>query len=291
MGAQYGFSCGDIVIVFEGGLISIIRIDVVSFWLILILYPLCLYYTWQMPFFTGASGAFSAISLPADYIVSLVVLTMFSYISAPWYAQKIMAAKGPKTAYWAVVWAAIIICLLYGCVVYISGLLGEKGYVLEYPDLSLPYIIRYALPAWTQGAAYAVLFAVGATTLAGVWSAMMTFLVRKKTPDQNKYIVPRQTILLTLLCSFCSLLGANLFVDNVLHKMILANIPVVAVSFSLLAGFYWRGASCVGAYASIATGIAWGIGCYMFYGEGGGVYVAVGYLWYTPHFSHGVYGV
>jgi len=49
--------------------------------------------------------------------------------------------------------------------------------------------------------------------------------------------------------------------------MLLANIPIVALSFALLAGFYWRRAKRISVYLSTITGIIWGIFCYLYYGE------------------------
>ena len=52
--------------------------------------------------------------------------------------------------------------------------------------------------------------------------------------------------------------------------MILANIPVAALSFALLAGFYWPGATAAGAWASVTVGIVWGVGAFLLVGEAGG---------------------
>ena len=43
---------------------------------------------------------------------------------------------------------------------------------------------------------------------------------------------------LTALFAICSLILSNCLIDKILDKLILANIPVAALSFSLLAGFY-----------------------------------------------------
>jgi Na+/proline symporter len=56
--------------------------------------------------------------------------------------------------------------------------------------------------------------------------------------------------------------------------MILVNIPIAALSFALLAGFYWKRVSRAGAWASVLVGIAWAVGCYAYFGEQGG------YTWY-----------
>ena len=74
--------------------------------------------------------------------------------------------------------------------------------------------------------------------------------------------------------AICSFLLANLLVDRVFDKLILANIPVAALSFALLAGFYWKKANRYGALASMIVGWAVGIMTYLYFGEAGG------YIWY-----------
>ncbi len=84
----------------------------------------------------------------------------------------------------------------------------------------------------------------------------------------------------TIAVAVLSWLGANLLVDDILNRLILANIPIAALSFSLLAGFYWPRANAVGAWISIAVGVSWGVGCYLYFGEAGG------YTWYWA-----IYGI
>lgn len=148
------------------------------------------------------------------------------------------------------------------------------------PDLasaqqSLPYIIGNVLPAGFAGLGFGVLFAAAATTLAGVWSAMSTMIVGdflQRSVENNGGI--KRSVAITLALAFVSYVLSNTFVDSVFDKLILANIPIFALSFALFAGFYWRHASSLGAYVSIATGIGWGVFTFLKFGEEGG------YTWY-----------
>ncbi|QJR34267.1 hypothetical protein [Gemmatimonas groenlandica] len=54
------------------------------------------------------------------------------------------------------------------------------------------------------------------------------------------------TARLALLCW----LGANVLLDGILNRLILANIPVAALAFTHLAGFHWPRATTAGAWAS-----------------------------------------
>jgi len=265
-----------LIMTLKGGLISIIRTDVVSFLAVLIFLPILLYFSWNLDS-TGMDATLSIHQslaiLPPQFILSLIILTMFSYILAPWYAQKIVSAQSPKIAYFSVVVAAIFVFLLYGLGIGAANFLSIKGVQLQGSEQALPYLIHYALPWGLRGLGYGILFAIASTTLAGVWSAMVTILVGGIKSSGSQESVKRG-FYLTLFCANLSYLGANAFVDHILDKMILANIPVVALSFALLGGFYWNKASRLGVYVSILTGIACGVGFYYFYGESGM------YTWY-----------
>ncbi|RDI42072.1 sodium:solute symporter family protein [Aquicella lusitana] len=266
----------------RGGLVAIIRTDVISFILICFFLPVLLYCVWRMP--KASTPPLLSLQqmqelLPPQFVVSLILLTMFSYILAPWYGQKIIAARNANTAYLAVLCAAILIFLFYGLGIGITSLLRTKGIMLSQAELALPYSIHQAFPISLQGLAYGILFCIAATTLAGVWSAMVTLLVGAQ-PAKEKQIKLNRSMQLTILCAVVSYGGANLFVDHILNKMILANIPIVALSFALLAGFYWKKTSRTGVYLSILSGIFWGAACYYHYGETGN------YTWYWS-----VYGI
>lgn len=263
-----------LIMTLKGGLISIIRTDLVSFLAVLIFLPILLYFSWGLdPTRLDATLTIqqSLAILPPGFVLSLIVLTMFSYILAPWYAQKVVSAHSVKTAYVSVIVAAVFVFLLYGLGIGAASLLSVKGVQLQGSEQALPYLIHHALPWGFRGLGYAILFAIASTTLAGVWSAMVTILIGETKTSPNGV---KRGLLLTLLCAGLSYLGANAFVDHILDKMILANIPVVALSFTLLGGFYWNKTSRLGVYASILTGIICGVGFYGLYGESGM------YTWY-----------
>ncbi|NGX36281.1 MAG: hypothetical protein K1000chlam1_01122, partial [Candidatus Anoxychlamydiales bacterium] len=67
---------------------------------------------------------------------------------------------------------------------------------------------------------------------------------------------------------------------KIFNKMILANIPVAALSFALIAGFYWEKASKIGAYISVVVGLLVGSISYIIFKEEGM------YTWYWA-----IYGI
>jgi solute:Na+ symporter, SSS family len=276
----------------RGGLTAIIRTDVLSFFMTLLFIPLMIFFVWNVPQketlpFSLAQG--QAI-LPIPFVVSLTILTMFTYILAPWYGQKIFAAKSGKTAYWAVFSAAILVFFLYGAAIFATALLKQRGIACPSAEQALPQLIHQFFPLGFKGFAFAILFTISATTLTGVWSAMSAmfigdFLIPQSQVSgrlgyKTKIASRNRPILITTCFAVLSYLLANSLVDRVFNKMILANIPVAALSFGLLAGFYWQTATRLGVYLSILVGCMCGIGSYLLFGESGG------YTWYWA-----VYGI
>ncbi|MBI2742371.1 MAG: sodium:solute symporter [Chlamydiales bacterium] len=265
----------------RGGLLAIIRTDLLSLLLMVLFFPLVALFMWKSPSLPDPSYSLPSLAesqaiLPLRFVFSLTILTMFTYILAPWYGQKIFAAKSGRVAFWAVVSSAVLVFLLYSSAILSTAFLRYRGFSFHSSEQALPYLINKCLPLGIRGAAYALLFATSATTLTGVWSAMSAmwigdFLKQHSSEKQRDY---KRSAVATLCFAAISLLLANTLVDRVFDKLILANIPIAALSFGLLAGFYWKRASRLGAYLSIAMGCATGVGFYLIYGEAGG------YTWY-----------
>ncbi|NGX45643.1 MAG: Sodium/pantothenate symporter [Chlamydiae bacterium] len=263
-----------LLMIWRGGLVSIIRTDLVSGVIILAFFPI-------LAFFAGRGEAppvidsnLAAQMLPSRFVISLIVLTMFTYILAPWYGQKIFAARSEKVAYRAVGLSALIVFALYGCVVFSAS--AMRGVDLTNPEMALGEVILRVLPTGLRGLGVGILFAASATTLTGVWSAMCTLVIGDFMKEGAS---ARRSRGLTVCFALCSFLLANLFVDRVFDKLILANIPIAALSFALLAGFYWKGATRMGALVSIGVGWASGLFAYFYFGEVGG------YTWYWAIFG------
>jgi solute:Na+ symporter, SSS family len=269
----------------RGGLIAIIRTDILSLLFALLFFPLVALFMWKSPSLPTLSYPefFSADGmLPLRFVFSLTILTMFTYISAPWYGQKIFAAETKKIAFRAVVTAAFLIFLLYGSAILATAFFRYRGFSCPSAEMALPHLIDRCLPAGLKGFAYALLFATSATTLTGVWSAMTAMWIgdfTKADPSREPKGCHR-SISITLCFAGISFVLANTLVDKVFDKLILANIPVAALSFGLLAGFYWKRVSRRGVFLSVLMGCLCGSGAYWFFGEEGG------YTWYWA-----VYGI
>ncbi len=281
-----------LAVVLPGGLISVVRSDVAGFAVTALVLPalLVLGAARSAPL-GGLAAAFPADqlvvapiaqwnhpALPFWFVSSLVVLTCFTYIAAPWYGQKIFAAKDTRTAFAAVAIAAVLVFVLYGVVVLAAAHLRVVHPGLADPQLAVPTMMLEWLPPVVRGAGLAVLFTAALTTLAGVWTAMAAMVAA----DFGWAGARATSVQRRLLAGFAvtSWLGAVFLVDDILNRLILANVPVAGLAFALLAGFHWPRATTAAAWASAVVGIGWGSGAFVVLGDAGG------YTW-----TWAIYGV
>lgn len=275
-----------VALTITGGLVSVVRTDVLGFVVSVAILPaLLIIAAWKYGGLASLGAVFPAgelsfapvtqwnhPDLPYWFVLSLTVLTCFTYISSPWYGQKIFAARDERTAFLGVGIAAILVFLLYA-----SVQTAAAYYRLENPSLAdaqtvVPRMIEAWFPPLFRGVAFVALFLAAMTTLAGVWSALAAMVVADFFPVRLSRLGRQRA--LTLAIAAVSWAGANVLGEDILNRLILANIPIAALSFALLAGFHWKRASRAGAWSSVAVGVSWGIGCYAFVGESGG------YTWY-----------
>jgi Na+/proline symporter len=276
----------------RGGLVSVIRTDVLGFCVTLAVIPALLGVAiYRHGGFADLATAFppeqltvnpvaqwNNPALPYWFVTSLVVITCFTYICSPWYGQKVFAAASERVAVLAVGISAVLVFVLYASAQLAAAFLRVEVSGLAAPETALPVMVGLWLPPFVRGVVYATLLVAAVTTLTGVWSAMVAMAVADFAPVRLAG-VGRQRVA-TIAVAVLSWLGANLLVDDILNRLILANIPIAALSFALLAGFYWPQANTAGAWISIAVGVGWGVGCYLYFGDAGG------YTWYWA-----IYGI
>ena len=271
-----------LAVILRGGLASVVRSDVVSFVVTLVLLPALLVIgTMRSAALGGLATVFprdqlavaplaqwAHPALPFWFVTSLIVLTCFTYIAAPWYGQKIFAAKDARTAVLAVALSACLVFVLYGSMVLAAAHLRVTAPSLPDPQLAVPTMILQWLPPAVRGVGIGVLFAAALTTLGGVWSAMAAMVAADFGWVSGRR-VPAQRGLITGF-AVVSWLGAIFLVDDILNRLILANVPVAGLAFALLAGFHWPRATTAAAWASAIVGIAWGAGAFLVIGDAGG---------------------
>ncbi len=270
-----------LLVVLRGGLAAVVRTDIAGFLLTVVVVAV-LYFAGRSALaatgvvapFPAAQASFEPIgqwrnpALPFRFVATLMVLTCFTYIAAPWYGQKIFAAKSEKVAFAAVAIAAVLVFALYGLMVLAAAAYRETGGQLADPQLVVPAMVTAWLPAGLRGVGFGTLFVASLTTLSGVWSAMTAMVVADFGTVRFRALSSQR--LATIFFAVVCWLGANLLGNDILDRLILANIPVAALAFALLAGFHWSRATAGGAWASVIVGVAWGVGCYVVVGEEGG---------------------
>jgi len=282
-----------VIFMVRGGLISVIQVDVLSFLITLIFIPVMVYYTYQLVPFNSSILDTNALEsslnvIPASFVLSLIVLTMFTYILAPWYSQKIFSAACPRTAYIAVLIASLVVFFLYSMGVLSCYFFSFTDVKLVNPELALPFIIHSILPESFKGIAYAVLFLIATTTLTGVWSAMTTIIVDEISSTLKNQVT--RGIILTLSCALLSYVLGMTIVSKVFKYMILANIPIAALSFALLGGFYWSKVSTIGVSISIVLGLSAGLGSFLYFGEEGNYTIYWAFIGIPLIFGGGILG-
>jgi Na+/proline symporter len=271
-----------LLVVLPGGLVSVVRSDVVSFVITLVVLPvlLAIGIAASAPL-GGLAAAFPADqrvfnpvaqwnhpALPFRFVSTLIVLTCFTYIAAPWYGQKIFAARNERTAFAAVAWAAVLVFVLYGVMVLAAAHFRVVSPALADPQSAVPAMVALWLPAGLRGVGFGVLFAAALTTLAGVWTAMAAMAAADFGWREGRHVAQQRRAVLGFAAA--SWIGGAFLVDDILDRLILANIPVAALAFALLAGFHWPRASAAGAWASVIVGVAWGVSAFVIVGESGG---------------------
>lgn len=264
------------------GLIAVIRTDIYSFIMLLVAIPIIGVGLYYLPA-DNVDIVPTTIDqgkeiIPVSYVFSLIVLTMFSYILAPWYSQKLASASKSQYAKRAVYYSAIIIFLIYSLAIYSCYILSAKGFILDNPDESLINVIRLSVPTGLFGIVYGVLFCIGATTLTGVWNAMVSLLALFGTPSLSSRKIAMYYM---FFCAVASVILSILMIDKLLDNIILANIPIVSLSFALLGGIYWKKITSYSAMLSSLVGFLGAAGCYIYFGNTG-MYTWYWAVWVVP---------
>ncbi len=260
-----------LLIVFRGGLKSVIRTDILSLFGMLLLLFAMAYGIYFMPVnnYSPVSLSVGVSLLSPAYVFSLFILTVFSYILSPSYSQKLVAAKTPLIAKRAVFLAAILIYIIYAIGIAICYMLKLKGISIYSSDTVFPEAMALSLSTGWLGLGYGILFSIGATTLTSAWTGMVSLL-----PLMFNVNFSHRTSSMICFCAGSSLVIAVYGIDSLLEKIILANIPIVALSFALLGGIYWEKTSNAGVSISIVNGCIGAGLCYWYFGE------KLMYTWY-----------
>ncbi|MBK2027930.1 sodium:solute symporter [Allofrancisella guangzhouensis] len=232
----------------SSGLRSIIQIDKISFVLCIILFVFLgihFYSSHQPSTITNNLQH----KLPLSFALSLAILTCFTYILSPWYGQKVFSAKTPKIAFYSMLTTAILVSLFYLIAILTTANFTQQ-LNLNNSDLALAHIIATELPLSIEIGFYVILFLIATTTIAALWNTMASVIFvhssYNKATNSNRLIVLGIAILSYFIAVFS--------INQILDKMLLFNIPIAALSFSLLYGFYGKKRNLIGAILSTTVG-------------------------------------
>ena len=177
------------LVTIKSGLRSIIQIDKISFLLCIVLFAFLGAHFYQ--YHHSISFIHVQDKLPFSFVLSLTMLTCFTYILSPWYGQKIFSAKTPKVAFYAMLATAIFVSLFYLVAIFITASFAQQ-LSLENPDLALAQIITTKLPFIIGVGFYIILFLIATTTIAALWNTMASVIFAHssyaKTSRSNKLL-------------------------------------------------------------------------------------------------------
>lgn len=245
------------------GLLVIVKIDKLSFLLSIVLF---IYLGYSV--YNADASAFGSInntqvpSLPVSFSISLAILTAFTYILSPWYGQKIFAAKSKKVAFYAVLITSFIVSLIYLIAVYTTAKYADVISSTN-PDEAFAYIVRNLFSKPMLVIFYLMMFMIALTTIAALWNTMASMCSVHFQDNKSE----QKNILTVIIIAIFSYILANTFIDQVLDKMLLFNIPIAALAFSLLYGFYGSRTNLLGAILSTVIGVISALCCYLIFNQ------------------------
>ncbi|MEY8715462.1 sodium:solute symporter [Francisella philomiragia] len=245
------------------GLLVIVKIDKLSFLLSIVLFIYLGYSAYNAD--ASALGYINNAqipTLPVSFSISLAILTAFTYILSPWYGQKIFAAKSKKVAFYAVLITSFIVSLIYLIAVYTTakyaGVISSTN-----PDEAFVYIVRNLFSKPMLVIFYLMMFMIALTTIAALWNTMASMCSVHFQDNKSEH----KNIITVMIIAIFSYILANTFIDQVLDKMLLFNIPIAALAFSLLYGFYGSKANLLGAILSTVIGVISALCCYLIFNQ------------------------
>lgn len=156
--------------------------------------------------------------------------------------------------------AAFIVSLIYLIAVYTTA--KYAGMInLSNPNKAFTSIVTTLFSRPILVTFYIVMFLIALTTIVALWNIMasMCFVHFQRNKSEKKNII---TVIIIAILSYTL---ANTFIDQVLDKMLLFNIPIAALAFSLLYGFYGSRTNFLGAILSTIVGIVSALYCYLLF--------------------------
>lgn len=104
----------------------------------------------------------------------------------------------------------------------------------------------------------------------------------------HKHKTNKNNIITVVVIVILSYMVTNTFIDHVLDKMLLFNIPIAALAFNLLYGFYGSKPNLLGAILSTIVGVVSALCCYLIFNQEDFGFL-LGFYMYTFEFCSRVF--
>ncbi|MCD6220826.1 sodium:solute symporter family protein [bacterium] len=263
-----------------GGLISVIWTDLSSFFLTIITIPILFFIAMNKA--GGMEGLRTVYQenylgwkiianwndpvLSTKFIISYSILLTMLYFTAPWYAQRMFAAKDEKTAYLSMAWTTFLTFLLYFLIMVVCAFskVGWPHLKHEEMSLGLANVISFWLPVGLRGLVLAMIFAVCQTTLSSIWNTNVSMITqdiyvgvfKKDATEKEKMVFSK---IITLILALFTILGSIYLMKYILAMLFIADV-LLTVSFAPAIGaFYFPWVNRKGAIASIVSTLIVGV--------------------------------
>lgn len=273
--------CGSVLMVtLFGGLTSVAWTDLFSFCITVVMIPLLFALAWSgsggwgalnSAYANAAAGGADEGLLSTRLVITIYMIIAWVYLLAPWYAQRMFAAKTEAVAFRAMFFSTLLVTLLYWMVIMTGsfyfvvnpGFSDEGG-----ADAVLGLAINHWLPMGLKGLFLATVFAICQTTMSSIWNthaAMATEdiyhgIFRRRASERERFMAAK---VITAVLAVFTVLALLVFDATVREINFVGNIFFASLFFAGIGGFFWRRIGPLAAWTSIILANSSGLFLYL----------------------------
>lgn len=260
-----------VALAMAGGFMTAVSFDVVAYALILVFVPVLFWVA-----YTNAGGfqslatvfeprylSFEPIWDIENYGFAAILTWGFNttllYIAAPWYGQRVFAAKQETVAYRAMLVNTVLLVVLYAVVAVATMFSRVLMPNLDKPEEALPRLALEYMPGLLQAFVLVMLLMVGTSTIMAIWNSAVSIVVNdfiRRYFARNKsdaYYIRVSRITFVVLGA-STLLFALSLIGNILLVLTYVGVATALLAFPILAGLYWRRFTTAAAFWSLIAG-------------------------------------
>jgi len=189
------------------------------------------------------------------------------YVTAPWYAQRMFAARDENTAYRSMLVTTVLIALGYFFIMGVSALsrVGWPDLAAEDAARGFANAVVHWMPIGLRGLMLAMIFAVCQTTMSSIWNTNVAmieqdFYVGLFRPDASDRERLRASRVITLILAVLTIVGSMFFMKYLLASLLVADVLLTVLLFPCLGGFYFWWTNGKGAVVSMIVTLVIGFG-------------------------------